>query len=79
MRTAIIKKVYNIHINDKYGVTISDKFIVYYVSGVVRTFKCRNKLSENAFHFIHSHDAKGSSITDKNQKTSIYTTWSKSE
>lgn len=71
----IVTKVHNAHITDKYGITISDKFTVVYESGVIRTFKCRNKLSRTAFEFLATHTSTADSITDKYGKTYTSITW----
>ena len=74
---AIVERVYNKHITDEYGATISDEFLVKYKSGQKRKFKCRNSLSNNVADFIRNHadNSKVDSITDKNKKTFTAIIW----
>ena len=74
---AIIKYVYNAHVTDIDGVTISDVFTTIYESGAVRKFKCRNKVSKNVADFIKAHadKSKHESITDKYGKTHTSIIW----
>lgn len=74
---AIVKQVYNAHITDSLGVTISDNFIVKYESGVIRNFKNRNRISKNVDKFIkeHSDTSISKSITDKNNTTHTSIIW----
>lgn len=74
---AMIKYVYNSHITDSYGVTISDIFTVKYASGAIRKFKCRNRISKNVASFIKAHadNSTAESITDKKGTTHTSIMW----
>lgn len=74
---AIVKQVYNAHITDSLGVTISDNFIVNYESGITRKFNSRNRISKNVNAFIkdHAENSIVESITDKNGITHTSIIW----
>lgn len=73
----IVKQVYNVHITDSLGITISDNFIVKYRSGIIRKFNSRNRISKNVSSFIkdHANTSISESITDKNNVTHTSIIW----